>query len=118
METWLGKTQIMTMLTQTKEKKTIHPKHWKEMMRPKHKLSEQWRKRHEALQDTQTQKAETTQELMQELMQEPTQEPKQETTKKSNNKENRDTQYAKRQKQTDIAKLVKENPEMPKTRIG
>ena len=82
METWLGKTQIMTMLTQTREKKTIHPKHCQEMMRPKHKLSEQREKRHEALQDMQTQKVETTQELMRELTQEPTQEPTQETTKR------------------------------------
>lgn len=37
METWLAKTQIMTMLTQTREKKTIHPKQCQEMMRPKQK---------------------------------------------------------------------------------
>ena len=44
METWLEKTQIMTMLTQTREKKTIHPEHCREMMRPKNKLLEQWKK--------------------------------------------------------------------------
>ena len=35
MESWLEKTQIMTMLTQTREKKTIHPKHCQEMTKPK-----------------------------------------------------------------------------------
>merc|ERR1712112_8927 len=45
MKTWLAKTQIMTMLTQTREKKTIHPKHCQEMMKPKQKLLEQWKKK-------------------------------------------------------------------------
>ena len=66
-------------------KKTIHPKYCQEMMRPEHKLSEQWEKRHEALQDMQTQKVETTQELMRELTQEPTQESTQETIRKKSN---------------------------------
>ena len=32
---WLNKTQVMTMLTQTREKRTIHPKKCKEMILPK-----------------------------------------------------------------------------------
>ena len=92
METWLEKTQIMTMLTQTREKKTIHPKHCQEMMRPKQKLLEQW-KRHESLQEEQGRRKEptqeSTQELMRELMREPTQELTQETTKRKERKRER-----------------------------
>ena len=44
METWLEKTQIMTTLTQTREKKTIHPKHCQEMMRPKTNCSNNGKK--------------------------------------------------------------------------
>ena len=44
-ETWMGKTQVMTMLTQTRDKKTIHPKHCNEMKKPRRKLQEQWKKK-------------------------------------------------------------------------
>ena len=80
METWLEKTQIMTMLTQTREKKTIHPKHCQEMMRPKNKLLEQWRKRHASLQKDQKDKKER--EQTEEPSQESTQEQRQGLTRK------------------------------------
>ena len=44
MKTWVEKTQIMTMLTQTRDKKTIHSKQCAEMIHPRQKLEEQWKK--------------------------------------------------------------------------
>ena len=43
-ENMVRKTQIMTTITQTREKKTIHPKYCQEVMKPKQKLLEQWKK--------------------------------------------------------------------------
>ena len=42
MDSWLDKTQIVTMMTQTQHTKTIHPKECKEMLTPKIKLQAQW----------------------------------------------------------------------------
>ena len=51
----------MTMLTQTRDKKTIHPKHCHEMAKQRRKLQEQWEKRHEALQNKQENERKPTQ---------------------------------------------------------
>ena len=88
----------------------------------KNKLLEQCKKRHAVLQKEQGQNGEPSQESTQEpmqdltrkLTQESTREHKQETTKKENNpEENNDDKYVKRQQQTSIMKLVRENPVMP-----
>ena len=87
----------------------------------KNKLLEQW-KRQAAIQKEQRNKEESSQETTQELIQEPTkklkpestQEHKQETTNKENNlDQNNDDKNVRRQKQTCIMKLVRDNPEMP-----
>ena len=82
----------MTMLTQTRDKKTIHPKHCNEMTKPRQKLQEQWKKRREALQNKQEHEGKSTQ----------------------NEKENEsDPKYVKKPKQTYIMQLVQRYPEMP-----
>ena len=50
-ESWINKTQVLTMLTQTREMKTIHPKQCKEMILPGQKLQAQWKSRNNALQE-------------------------------------------------------------------
>ena len=50
LKTWIEKTQVMTMLTQTRDKKNIHPKQCAEMIQPRQKLEEQWEKRHNEIQ--------------------------------------------------------------------
>ena len=88
----MKKTQVMTTLTQTREKKTIHPKHCAEMTIPRQKLQEQWKKRHTELQDKQKHEEKTT----------------------PHEKEGRsESKYAKRPKQTYIIQLVQKYPEMP-----
>ena len=49
MESWLNKTEVMTMLTQTREMKTIRPKHCKEMTIQRQKIQAQWRRRNNAI---------------------------------------------------------------------
>ena len=46
---WLGKTQVMTMLTQTREQGAIRPKTCKETIIPKKKLQDRWKNRHKAI---------------------------------------------------------------------
>ena len=51
MESWLNKTQITTMLTQTQDTKTIHPKQRKGILIPRNKLHTQWEIRNHAAQE-------------------------------------------------------------------
>ena len=51
MESWMDKTQITTMATQTKDAKTIHPKHRKEMLIPRNILQTQWGIMNHAIQE-------------------------------------------------------------------
>ena len=46
---WIDKTQVMTMLAQTREQRTIRPKKCNEMILPKKKLQDQWENRHIAI---------------------------------------------------------------------
>ena len=57
-ESWLNKTQSMTMLTQTQGAKTIHPEERMEMRIPKLKLKAKWGLQNQAIQEQliQTQK--------------------------------------------------------------
>ena len=50
MKTWIAKTQVVTIPTQTRGKKTIHSKQCTEMVHPGQKLEEQWKKRHNEIQ--------------------------------------------------------------------
>ena len=51
MESWRNKTQVMTMLTQTRETKTIRQNYCKAMTIPKQKLHAQWRRRNNAFKE-------------------------------------------------------------------
>ena len=48
-KSWLGKTQIMTILTQTQDNQMIHPRNSKEMRMPRIKLLQQWKRRNHAI---------------------------------------------------------------------
>ena len=84
----------MTIPTQTRDKKTIHPKHCDEMAKPRQNLREQWEKRHNELQDKQ------------EHEEKPTQREKEE-------RERSESKYVKKPRQTYIIQLVQKYPEMP-----
>ena len=82
----------MTMLTQTRDKKTIHPKQCNEMAKPRQKLQEQWKKRHEVLRNKQEHESKPTQ---------------------NENENESDSKYVKKPKQTYIMQLVQGYPGMP-----
>ena len=49
MESWLNKTQVMTMRTQTLETKTIRPTQCRKIAIPRQKLQAQWKLRSNAM---------------------------------------------------------------------
>ena len=49
MKSWIGKTQIMTMLTQTQDNQMIHPRNCKETTMPRIKLKQQWKQWNHAI---------------------------------------------------------------------
>ena len=53
-ESWIHKTQVMPMITQTHEAKTIRPIECKEMLLPNLKLREQWKQKNHALLEQKT----------------------------------------------------------------
>ena len=84
----LNKAQIMTMLTQTQNKRTIHPRNCKEMLMPRIKLHQQWGKRNHAnLEKMNIRKQET--------------------------KEKQYNPHAKKRAQTELIQYIAAHPEMP-----
>ena len=56
MESWLTKTQIMTMMTQKKDDQKIHPRDCIAMLMPRVKLQQQRKQRNQAIQEQETTK--------------------------------------------------------------
>ena len=86
MESWMGKTQIMTIPTQTQDARTIHPKQRKEMQNQRPELQAHWDIRNNAILEHAQQR---------------------EMEKKGN------TEYTKTAEKEEIAHLVARNPEIP-----
>ena len=91
LKTWMGKPQVMTMLTQTRGKKTIHPKQCAEMILPRQKLQEQWKK--DTLKCRKTKMGGKREALK--------------------NQAGGKLEFAKQLERTYIMQLVEKNPEMP-----
>ena len=85
MESWLNKTQIMTMLMQSQDTKPIHPTQRKEMLIPKQKLQAQWGTKNNAIKENASQRRADKEE----------------------------EEYIKTAAKTEIMQLVATRPEMP-----
>ena len=88
MQSWLGETQITTILPQTQDNQMIHPRNCEEMLIPRIKLQQQWKKRnHDILEQMHIRKQET--------------------------KEQRHHPHAKKTTQTELIQYIAAHPEMP-----
>ena len=88
MKSWIDKTQIMTMLTQTQDNHMINPIDCKEMLTPRIKLQQQWKQRNRAILE-------------------------QADIRKQETKEKRHRPHAKKTTQKELIQYIAAHPSMP-----